>query len=130
MRVRKEEMAAVLSILEDATFEDGEAMAKAILDKVYDLFRERDWYGLRWCGMAFGPYIDKGEASRAAKALGNAPVVNTLRGRHWIDRAIANSTPESDSRYCAACEHPRVAHFSTRPFGCIVKGCICDERFS
>jgi hypothetical protein len=91
LRSRQSEVNAILSLLEDSSFEDGEAMAKAILDTVYEIFRDRDWYGLRWCGMAFGPYADKGEANRAAKALGGAPEVCKLRGQHWIARAIENS---------------------------------------
>lgn len=71
---RKDEVQAVVDVLESGEFDDAPQMAKALLKEVADLLWHRNWYvaGLVGAdgkpGPVFGPFSSEGESVKFAEA--------------------------------------------------------------
>lgn len=132
VRHRRDEVAAIQAILNDDTFENDEDMAKALIAKVYELFKLRSWFGLKWGRYAYGPYIDKGEANRHAGLLEALPTVHPLLSVADLDRVIQQAMNPKIRRTCEACGHPAFAHGFSNHLGCVVRRpvpCPCKLSF-
>lgn len=131
MRHRTSEVQAIQEILNSEDFEDDVAMAKAVIERVYELFQFRGWYGLKWGNLAVGPFIDKAEANRAAKAMDNLPTVHEMESVDRFTQWVAKMNPK-DSQHCEECNHPRFAHGFTNHVGCVVRKpdrCECTRSY-
>lgn len=132
MRHRNAEVKAIREILNSEDFEDDVAMAKACIEKVYELFQTREWYGLRWGQDAYGPLIDKAEANSLVKAMDGLPTIHALHGVEKF-RGYVKAMSPVDKRHCTSCGHPTFAHGYSNHEGCIVRKpsrCECKIRYS
>lgn len=77
----KGEVEAVMAVLQDDTYEDEEAMAKAIVKAVWPEIAKRDMFAVRHRlspdskGVLFGGFLYMDEAKRFAGRLGNVDVM-------------------------------------------------------
>lgn len=128
---RKDEVQAVVAVMESDEFETGEAMAKAVIKQVAELFAKRDWYAWVWresddsLQIAHGPLSSKVEAERLATKSG-------LKGRHMAlplfstAALLERATAKPPAVRCADCTHPYHCHEVPRYAPkCWVKGCGC-----
>lgn len=131
MRHRKDEVSAIVELLNDETFETDTDMARAIIAKVYELFKLRPWFGIKWGRFAYGPYIDRGEANRHAGQLDALPTVHPLLPVGDLDRVIERAMYPKIKRTCEACGHPAFAHGFSNHLGCVVRNppCPCKLTF-
>lgn len=130
---RKNEVEAVLALMESDEFDSGAAMAKAIIKKVGELFAERDWYAWVWrenqdaFQLASGPYSSPTEVDRVVKKVG-------LTGQHMALHIYPSAplnrrlTEMPSSMYCSGCGHPDHAHEVPKYNGrCWIKRCGCKK---
>lgn len=72
---RKEEVAAVVALLEDDTFESATHLAKAVIKEVGEILQMRDWIALvhTWSdgtrGLNFAPFASEAEAKTFASKM-------------------------------------------------------------
>lgn len=140
MRVtpRGDEVKAVIELLESDQFDSDEAMSKAIIKRVAELFAEREWYvwvyrespEAQWY-LPYGPFSSESEAKKSAGKF-----VDMLTGQHMIlhvfsyaelvNRMAQYKVP---SKFCANCTHSLVSHEHPRKNGrCAVRGCKCKRK--
>lgn len=125
MRHRSGEVAAVAALIDSEEYEDAQSLAKAVIEQVYELFQERDWWGLQWGGRAYGPYADKASAKRASRAFDGLPTVHQLHSAAELGRLAEKVNPTTRSTHCTECGDPRFAHGFSNHAGCVVRGCKC-----
>ena len=134
---RKEEVARIVAMLESTEFEDGPAMARAIIREVHSIFEERDWSALAWrdnpdgtgLSLAWGPFTSDTEAMRFAKRLdvGGVARTVTLYSVHAMMETIEAATAGKE-KFCPNCGHPVGTHQHERQIGnCQVRGCKCKS---
>lgn len=132
IRKRREEIERVVALLEDESFASAEDLAWAIIREVYDLFQARAWYGLKWGPMAYGPWADYGECTRAGARLQGLATVHTLRSvGSWMD-LTGKYLDLRNPVYCPDCGHPTFAHSFPNHQGCVVRKpakCICKRTY-
>jgi hypothetical protein len=129
VRARQSEISAVLATLAEE-WDSEEELAKALIDAVYDLAEERNFYGVGWGGLSYGPFPLKSTAASLAKALDEKPFVAPLLSVAALRRAVAGANPVADDGHCKVCTHPKFAHGFPRPPGCFVKNCGCRTVYS
>lgn len=137
MRVtpRKDEVKAVVALLEDDGYETADALAKDIIKKVGELFAKRDWYAWVWrenpeaFQLAFGPVSSESEANKLMKKVGAG-----LKGQHMVLHLYSTTAlleahgSLPTSVFCAECDHPQHCHETPRYSPrCWVKGCYCKK---
>lgn len=131
---RKAEVAAVVAVLEDTSFESGADMAKEIIKTVGLLFAERDWYAFAWrdkpvggLSLAWGPLSSPTEVTRMAAKLaigGEAQGVKLYSTAAML--ATIEEQGKGSSKTCTTCGHPHGTHQHERQVGkCKVRGCRC-----
>lgn len=134
VRVLKAEGEALREVLA-SEWDSEDDLIKALMDKFFELLENRDLYGVRWGGLAYGPFTAKPSAQKLCKALGDVAIVAPLLAVGKLRTVAAQANPEADSHHCPACSHPKFAHNfvvddGTRVDGCVVKRCDCTEVYS
>lgn len=135
MRVtpRKEEVAAIVALLEDTDYDSASTLAKDIIKECADLFAKRDWYAWIWrenpeaFQFAFGPLSSESEASRLGKKVGldGQTMILKLYSTAALLQKVGELPP---SLFCSACEHPDHCHEIPKYNGrCWIKGCKCRK---
>lgn len=133
---RGNEVKAVVSLMESDEYDTADAMAKAIIKRVAELFAEREWHAWVYREspdafyIPFGPFTSDTEAKRFAGRW-----VDALKGQHMILplHSTAALTAQmaaykSPSHYCAECNHSLVSHQHPKiQPKCAVKGCKCKR---
>lgn len=133
---RANEVKAVAAVLEDASHESAEALAKAVIKTVADLLEEREFYALAWrdkagpdaLSLAWGIFPSENEA---AKFLGKLDIggmgrpIKLYSAAEMTARIDAPDDP-AGRRLCSTCEHPHGTHMHEKRLGkCQVSGCGC-----
>lgn len=134
---RANEVKAVVELLESEDFDSADALAKAIIKRVADVFAYRDWHAWVWREnpeafyLSWGPFPSETEAKRTSARVG-------LKGQHMIlplystaalvDRLAADAIP---SQFCSTCNHSLIGHEHPKiQPKCAVKGCSCRRATS
>lgn len=137
MRVtpRKDEVKAIVALLEDDGWASDADLAKAIIKRTAELFAERDWYAWVWRAgpestqFAFGPVSSQVESERLAKKIGLGGQNMSLH--LYSTAAVLQKHGElPPSLYCSnpQCGHPDHAHEVPRMNGrCWIKRCSCKK---
>lgn len=149
--VRKDEVNAVVEILEDESYESAEKMARALLKATFSMLLARDWWivgtpgpramldreteekSLAGVPILFGPYPTDGAAMKALKdeSLGLSGTVGIFHVSSPTKQGLKfeeMDNPASKTN-CATCGHNRESHDWPRPRipGCVGKGCTCTR---
>jgi hypothetical protein len=137
--IKKDEVSAVVELLTADGFDTPEQMARAVLNKAYELFEEREWHviAMRNDGgnILFGPY---GTENAAVKSLEKNdigvfgqcavfPVHSATRRREFIKEAMR---PKETRVLCANpdCAHLAEAHGLRKSnTACSGRTCKCTE---
>jgi hypothetical protein len=128
VRVLKAETAAIAAVLGEE-WESEEDLIKALWDRFFELLEERDLYGVRWGGLAFGPFTAKVSAQKLCRELDDVAFVAPLLSAGRLKRICAKANPITDGQHCPDCTHPKFAHGFTTKNGCVVKTCGCAEVY-
>jgi hypothetical protein len=135
---RREEVKAVVELLESDGYDSADALAKDVIKRVADLFAERDMYAyaFRFAPgsqvLAWGPLTSETEVKRFATRIG-------LEGEHLAVRLFSTSaaltrveenkhTAGKDAVICPKCGHPAGTHRHEKRLGqCQVARCGCKS---
>ncbi len=128
VRVLKAEAEALRGVLADE-WESEDDLIKALMDKFFELLEERDLYGVRWGGLAYGPFTHMPGARKLCKALDDVAIVAPLLAVGKLRRVASQTNPEADEGHCGGCSHPKFAHGFTNKPGCIVRTCDCTLEY-
>lgn len=129
---RKDEIKAVIDILEDDSFENADKMARALIKQVAEQLAEREWYALAHRegpgGMVlfWGPLSSEGEVAKFGEkaALGGQNFSVKLNSTGSMLARMDKKT----SPYCSTCHHPHGAHQHPSMSGrCALRSCPCKE---
>ena len=130
---RKNEVAAVVELLEKEGYESADALAKDVIKKVAELFSEREFYALAWrenaagLSLCWGPLTSDTEVTRFGEKLalgGQAVSVKLGSVASMLERHA--SAEEGLSKLCTSCRHPHGTHRHEGKLGqCMVRGCKC-----
>lgn len=135
---RGAEVKAIVELLESEQFDSADALAKAILKRIGELFSERDFYAWvyretpdAWY-LPYGPFTSESEAKKFA-----GKYVDSLKGQHMIlplfstqalvDRLAEHKLP---NLFCTnpTCTHQLLSHEHPKKNGrCAVRGCSCKK---
>lgn len=124
VRARKAEIEAVLALLGEEWADETE-LAQALLDKVFELLGDRNFYGVKWGATAYGPFVTKQSAEKVCRVFGGDASLHHLVSTALLAMIADRMENPPDNRYCADCKHPNFAHGFTKPKGCAVRGCEC-----
>lgn len=122
----------MVGIMEDATYESADSMAKDIIKAIGVEFAKREWYAYvhRWTAsgmqIAWGPLSSDAEVARLHKkaALGGDNISLKLYSAGSLLARLDESSP---SKHCTSCQHPHGAHEHPQMGGrCAVRGCQCQ----
>lgn len=127
VRARKSEVTAILDLLHEEWESEGD-LAQALLDKFFELLADRNLYGIRWGGMAYGPFATKQQADKLVRALDGGASTCPLCSVNTFAAVVDKANPP-DKRYCPECKHPVFAHGFSMPKGCAVRECNCRQIF-
>lgn len=132
---RRDEVKAVVEVLESPDYDSAEAMAKDVIKLVATLFAERDWYAFAHRDkpgslvLAWGPLSSDAEVKRFGKkmALGgealSVKLYSTARSLRYADEM---DTPPNTE--CGGCRHPIGLHEHPKTGGaCVARGCTCTR---
>jgi hypothetical protein len=120
----KSQVDALVQLFEE-DFETPEDLAKAVYAKSLEMFIETDTWGVAVGPHAYGPFINKAQAKKAAKFFGlDESAVRPLRGAANLKYDDAEAHP---GRYCPDCEHPKAAHSFPGRLSSV--GCIVGIKF-
>ncbi|OKI45088.1 hypothetical protein [Micromonospora sp. CB01531] len=136
---RKEEVAAVVAVLESDQYDSAQAMAKAVIKEVAELLDMRDWVALTHrfgdngqLGLNWGPFGSAIEAQRLADKLalgGRFSVVRLGSPGLLVANLLGAKRPTKD--FCAnpACLHAAWTHsaLGNSRGKCVLESCPCDE---
>lgn len=142
MRVtpRAAEVKAVVGLLESDQFDSADALAKAVIKQVGELFAERDWYAWVYREspdayyLPWGPFSSDSEAKKFA-----GKYVDMLAGEHMILKlystaALADGVTngrKQPSMFCAGCNHSLISHQHPKiQPRCAVRSCKCKRSTS
>lgn len=131
---RGNEVKAVVAIMESDEYDSAEAMAKAVIKRIAELFAEREWAAWVYREnpeafyLPYGPFSSATEAKRFAGRY-----VEMLRGQHMILPLYSTSaltermaTYKVPSQFCDSCNHSLVSHEHPKiQPKCAVRGCAC-----
>lgn len=74
IRPRRNEVEAIVELLEGESYETAAELAEAILKRTYLLFQEREWFAWihrdRGLSLFYGPFAGRSEAERFARDMG------------------------------------------------------------
>ncbi|ONI83467.1 hypothetical protein ALI22I_33740 [Saccharothrix sp. ALI-22-I] len=132
---RKNEVAAVVQLLESDGYDSAEALAKDVIKRVAELFADREFYafvhrfGPGQLQIAWGPFTSDAEVvkfANKAKLGGEAMSLKLCSTGAFLARLGKNQIAPSER--CATCNHPHGAH-EHPTFGgrCAVRGCACKQ---
>lgn len=130
---RKNEVAAVVKILEDESHPDATAAAKAVIKQVFALLQEREMAAFSWrIGpgapvITWGPFTSPNEAQKWGSALstGGEGLVTTLYSPTALTARVLESE-EPRVGVCTTCGHPWGTHQHEKKKGvCMLDTCSC-----
>jgi hypothetical protein len=133
---RGTEVAAIAELLESDEFDSAEALSKAIIKRVADLFSEREWYVWVYRENPEAWYLPYGIFSSETEAKKSAgKMVDMLKGQHMILHVFSYAelvariaSYKVPSQFCANCEHSHISHQHPRKNGrCAVRNCKCKK---
>jgi len=131
---RKDEINAVIAVLEDPGHKDAQAMARAVIKTVAEALSQREWWLYAWRDgpgpvLAWGPFASEKDTEVFAGKV-------ALKGEHraipvYSPYALMERMDKQDKgiqRYCTTCNHPLGTHQHDRRGGrCAVRGCDCKQ---
>jgi hypothetical protein len=123
--LRNDERAAIIAALEGEYASDRLA-ADELFGTVVDALTQRDSFGIKYMGFAFGPWFH----GTAVKKLATSLPGSTIHRLHSSQRfeILLDGDTHRKSTSCESCQHPLFAHgFGGR--GCVVRKCKCKEVF-
>ncbi|MFF7021440.1 hypothetical protein ACFY97_10535 [Streptomyces klenkii] len=133
---RKEEVAAIVALLEDPTFESANHLAKAVIKEVGEILQMRDWVALvhTWSdgsrGLNFAPFASEAEAKSFASkmAFGGSGRLVKLNSPGVM---LANHDGKKWKGYCQdeQCTHAPFTHSaaSSARGACQIPTCPCTK---
>ncbi|XVV02792.1 hypothetical protein ACQPW3_36420 [Actinosynnema sp. CA-248983] len=134
---RKDEVAAVVELLESDGYNSADALAKDVIKKVAELFADREFYawvhrfGPGQLQLAWGPFTSDAEVVKFAKkaALGGESMSLKLCSTGaFLERLGKNKTAPSERCANPACGHIHGAHEHPKFGGrCAIRGCTCKQ---
>lgn len=124
VRTRKVEIEAVLALLGEEWADETE-LAQALLDKVFELLADRNFYGVKWGATAYGPFLTKQSAEKVCRVFGGDASLHHLVSTALLAMIADRMEDPPDNRYCDVCKHPTFAHGWASVNGCAVKNCGC-----
>lgn len=131
---RKDEIKAVVDVLESDGYDNADQMARAVIKVVAEALGQREWYAyahrfkVGQTPMLWGPLSSDKEVEKLARTIG-------LDGDHrsmkmYSPAAIVermSKDSEGASQFCASCGHPKGAHQHPKQSGmCAVRSCSCN----
>lgn len=130
---RKDEYAVVTEILEDPSFKNADAMAKAVVKAVAEALGQREWWFYAWRDgdtgpvLTWGPFASEKDVEAFAQKVG---LKGESRAMQLFSPGALLDRMEKDDvgvlRYCGSCKHPIGAHQHPKQSGiCAVRGCSC-----
>lgn len=130
---RKNEVAAIVELLEKDGYETAEALAKDVIKKVAELFSEREFYALAWregptgLSLCWGPLTSDNEVTKFGEKLAlGGQAVSVKLGSVASMLECQASAEEGLSKLCTTCHHPHGTHRHEGKLGqCMVRGCKC-----
>ncbi|MDH6462090.1 hypothetical protein M2302_002265 [Micromonospora sp. A200] len=135
---RKDEVAAVVAILESDQYNSADAMAKAVIKEVAELLDMRDWvalthrFGDGQLGINWGPFASESEALKLAGKVGINGKFGTVK-LHSPGLLLANTVgakrPTKDFCTDIRCMHAAWVHSAVGNSrgACVLESCPCDE---
>ena len=130
---RKDEIAAVVAVLESDEHEDSASMAKALVRVVSELLQKRDAFGVAIglptdnLRLAHGPYFTVLEAKRVVKEANARGLVAFLAPLLSADSALREEEEAMNKR--CTCGHPVQLHGSAiKPKAWTTLGCGVYKR--
>lgn len=136
---RKEEVKAVVELLESDGYDSADALAKDVIKRVAELFAEREWYAYAFRFgpgsqvISWGPLPSETEVKRFADRLG---VEGEHLSVHLFSTAAALTRLEAtsadvvgkDAILCPKCGHPNGTHRHEKKLGiCQIPACGCKS---
>jgi hypothetical protein len=128
VRMRNAEKDLILSTLGEE-WESEDDLVQALFDRFFELIEARNFYGIKWGSLAYGPFSTKATAEKICRLLDDVAVVAPLISVNSVRAILDKANPAADQQHCLECKHPRFAHGFPRPAGCAVKGCDCLVRY-
>jgi hypothetical protein len=136
---RRDEVKAVVELLESDGYDSADALAKDVIKRVADLFAEREWwaYAFRFGPgsqvLSWGPLSSETEVKRFAEKMGVGGehlAVRLFSTTAALTRAEENQTSVGkDAALCPNCGHPNGTHMHERRVGiCQLNGCKCQSN--
>ncbi|MCX2949908.1 hypothetical protein [Lentzea sp. NEAU-D7] len=132
---RKHEVAAIVEVLEDGSYESAEALAKAVIKRVGEVLADREFYawvhrfGPGEMQLAWGPFTSDSEVVKfatKAKLGGQSMSLRLCSTGAFTERLKKN--PGVPVAACDQCFHLQGAHELARYGGkCSVRGCTCGQ---
>ncbi|WP_367135853.1 hypothetical protein [Saccharothrix sp. HUAS TT1] len=132
---RKDEVAAVVQLLESDGYDSAEALAKDVIKRVAELFGDREFYawvhrfGPGQLQLAWGPLTSDSEVLKLAKkaSLGGESMSLKLYSTNGLLARIAEGNI-APTEHCTDCGHPHGAHEHPKFGGrCAIRRCTCKQ---
>jgi hypothetical protein len=136
---RREEVKAIVEILESDQYDSADAMAKALIKEVAELMDLRDWVALTHrfgeqdrVGINWGPFASDSEATKYAEKVGiNGKFATVKLYSPGILLANATSAKRTIKDFCTnpACMHASWTHSAVGNGRgkCVLELCPCDK---
>jgi hypothetical protein len=137
---RKDEVKAVVELLESDGYDSADALAKDLIKRVADLFSEREWwaYAFRFGPgsqvLSWGPLSSETEVKRFAERLSvegehlSVKLYSTAAALTRLEES-AGAVLGKDATLCLNCGHPNGTHMHEKKIGiCQLKGCGCRSN--
>jgi hypothetical protein len=128
VRILNAEKTTIHELLNDE-WDSVDDLVKALMDAFFEMLEKRDFYGIRWGGLAYGPFASKASAEKISKMLDGVAQVAPLLSVSRIKGVAEAANPITDRNHCTSCTHPKFAHGFTNKRGCVVKTCDCTEVY-
>ena len=120
---RAAEKTAMVELLE-GEWDSSDALATALLKKAFEVFQERDLWGLAvdYAGLrvVYGPYATEGDVGRAHKAL--AVGVGYVGRLHAAASTATREDTQPTLGLCGGCGHVKGTHTHPRSMGYCLAG--------
>ncbi len=136
---RRDEVQAIVAILESDEYDSAEVMARALIKEVSELLNMRDWVALthrfggqRRLGINWGPFASDNEAGKYAAKIGINGKFSTVK-LYSPGLLLANATaakrPTKDFCTNPVCMHASAVHSAvgTGRGKCVLELCPCTK---